>query len=875
MTTQMITPSPRSRGSRARRLLLLLLAFAPSPAAAAGDPRALLAEIRAARLEPAGAVEVVNLKLNTGLAVLNIERGWFFPSTAVAGAVTEVVFEGRARLVLDPPDDIEAGQLELFSGGGRLDVPVTEAALAIASDAASQTLFHRPAAVAVDPAAGERAEARWRAWRASPERRQLAVEAALLADALGDPLYQTYFAGWFRTEELGDLIYLVEPAAPEAATLGRFSPLEASEKERRKIERALGRTQRKGRLIGVTVDDLGQWDTWVSAPLGAGAGKEAPRVGPFEPLSYTLDLALADRASELTGRAKVELLATRGDTRVVRLHLNPDLAVRGARGAGGEELFFTQAGDDVLVVLAVAPAHGESVAVELEYAGRLIDKASSGTFALADTLDWYPHAGELDLATYDATFHWPSKLDLLAGGHRVDGGEEAGGRRWERRVVDQKTGGFSFEVGKFKTVSGRAGHVAVTLAIDAGAYSFLKADRDELLATIVDSLGYFEEIFGPYPLDELVVVTVPRAFSQATLGFVTLSDLMMSDVDLLTILLGLPDRRTVIAHEIAHQWWGHLVGWASYRDQWISEAMANYAAVLYARNRLGGDLRFAIGPTTGWQTALLATTEDGRPVESLGPLVLGERLLSSRSRDAYQAIVYKKGAVVLDMLSRLYGEPRFLELLRAVIGAASHRALSTEDFFALLAKASGVDLEAFIRKFVFGTGLPEIYYDYSFAPAEGGKWRIHVAAEQRSPYRFHYRVVAPPAAATTSSARCSARWRSVTRSWRCRCRSRCATPTPSRRCRSRSSPAGSCSRARAASTTSPSTTSRSRCGWIARARCSAASSTAVATPSGCGSTTGWTSPPPAAPARPRPPSARRSRRRCSPGRRKSGWTRGT
>ena len=137
------------------------------------------------------------------------------------------------------------------------------------------------------------------------------MEAALLADALGDPLYQTYFAGWFRTEELGDLIYLVEPAAPEAATLGRFSPLEASEKERRKIERALGRTQRKGRLIGVTVDDLGQWDTWVSAPLGAGAGKEAPRVGPFEPPSYTLDLALADRASELTGRAKVELLATR------------------------------------------------------------------------------------------------------------------------------------------------------------------------------------------------------------------------------------------------------------------------------------------------------------------------------------------------------------------------------------------------------------------------------------------------------------------------------------------------------------------------------------------------------------------------------------
>ena len=126
-------------------------------------------------------------------------------------------------------------------------------------------------------------------------------------------------------------------------------------------------------------------------------------------------------------------------------------------------------------------------------------------------------------------------------------------------------------------------------------------------------------------------VVTPRFFSQALLGFVTLSALMMADDARWALWLGLEDPRTVVAHEIAHQWWGHQVGWQGYRDQWLSEAMANYAAVLYGRNELGGDLRFAQGPTSGWQESLLAETEDGRPIESLGPLVLGARLISSRS----------------------------------------------------------------------------------------------------------------------------------------------------------------------------------------------------------------------------------------------------
>ncbi|MEE8525462.1 MAG: M1 family aminopeptidase, partial [Thermoanaerobaculia bacterium] len=220
-----------------------------------------------------------------------------------------------------------------------------------------------------------------------------------------------------------------------------------------------------------------------------------------------------------------------------------------------------------------------------------------------------------------------------------------------------------------------------------------------------------------------------------------LSTLSVLDTSWISLALGIEDRRTVIAHEIAHQWWGHMVAWQSYRDQWISEAMANYAAVLYARHRLRGGQPLAIGPTTGWQQKLTARTEDGRPIESTGPLVLGERLASSRTVSAYEAIVYKKGAVVLDMLARRFGEETFLQILRNLAQAVAFRPVSTEVFLELIERSSTVDLAGFARQFVYGTGLPVVYYSYEFEPAPDDRWTVTATARQQSPVRYTYQVI--------------------------------------------------------------------------------------------------------------------------------------
>ena len=86
---------------------------------------------------------------------------------------------------------------------------------------------------------------------------------------------------------------------------------------------------------------------------------------------------------------------------------------------------------------------------------------------------------------------------------------------------------------------------------------------------------------------------------------------MLNDLGVWNRFFGVEDRRLVVAHEVAHQWWGDQVGWTSYRDQWISEAMASYAALLFGKERLG-DKYSGVDLTAGWRSELTAHLPDGR-----------------------------------------------------------------------------------------------------------------------------------------------------------------------------------------------------------------------------------------------------------------------
>jgi hypothetical protein len=734
------------------RAALFISLLAAISAIAATPPETIATQLHSSAIQADHGRHVENVTLHVGAATIELIAGTVFPATAVGDRPAEAVFTGRGSIAVKPDDPVEAGQLELFTSRRALDERFTEAIFVAASaDTMAALTKGTPAG---DPAAAAQAQKLYDAWKNGSERKQLDVESRILAAAVGDEGAGAFFAARLHGTHLGQFDYIVDPADRGMAGLGQFVPLNLTEREKRRLTRRLDKEHRRGRSLGTEVADLGYFNVW--SALGAGlSSNEAD----FEPELYHIDATVADRAERLSGRATIDLRAVRGSRRVVPLRLHQDLKVSQVTDGAGAPLFFLRSGNQLAVVLPSPAASGKRLSITVAFEGAMFDKEGRA-FRLRDTMYWHPHLGATDRARYDVTLHWPAGLDLLAAGKRVDGGD-----RWEKRALDIPVDGYTFEVGHFAIETIQAGRVNIRLAfdpesedrrqvaqalqndirrnrqIDFRARGITKQGRDEIRQQLRDSLLFYEQLFGPYPLDELTVVTVPRNFSQGLPGFISLSTEMMTDpgTDFLDALFADVDRRLVVAHEMAHQWWGDLVSWANPRDQWLSEAMACYAASAYAQ-KLDWRGRFQIGFTTRWPSMLMWPEHGSRPIESLGPLVLGERLISSRAPAAYGFITYQKGALVMNMLANSVGEQKFHAILRDIVAKESQKSLSTEAFLGYVARGSGHDLQAFSRYFVYGTGIPQIEYRYHLEKGQG-KWTIRLEGERIDPWRFRVRVV--------------------------------------------------------------------------------------------------------------------------------------
>ncbi|MFQ5767024.1 MAG: hypothetical protein ACE5ID_03465, partial [Acidobacteriota bacterium] len=167
---------------------------------------------------------------------------------------------------------------------------------------------------------------------------------------------------------------------------------------------------------------------------------------------------------------------------------------------------------------------------------------------------------------------------------------------------------------------------------------------------------------------------------------------------------------------------------------------AEYSSDLYSRRKLETSHRFTAGVFARWRDDLFAT-KSGRTLESMGPLVMGHRLDSSKSRDAFNIIIYTKGGLVLEMLSRRFKNPAaFPGMLRQIVKAAANRPISTEEFVAAIEKMSSIDLSSFAQQYIYGTGIPTLFYDYSFKKTAQGKWRVEGTIQQFPALRNEIRV---------------------------------------------------------------------------------------------------------------------------------------
>jgi aminopeptidase N len=212
--------------------------------------------------------------------------------------------------------------------------------------------------------------------------------------------------------------------------------------------------------------------------------------------------------------------------------------------------------------------------------------------------------------------------------------------------------------------------------------------------------------------------------------------------------------KVVTPHEVAHQWWGHTVGFSSYRDQWMSEGFADMSASLYLTMIEKNPKKFI----TFWndeRELLLERDPQGFRAIDAGPLTMGYRSSNTRTGYmTYQRLVYPKGAYVLHMIRMMMrdnrtGDRLFKETMQDFVKTYTNRSATTEDFKAMVEKhmTPEMDLEGtnkmdwFFNEYVYGTQLPAYQMTASFDTGADGDVVMSVKLTQSNvDEKFHMLV---------------------------------------------------------------------------------------------------------------------------------------
>ena len=159
--------------------------------------------------------------------------------------------------------------------------------------------------------------------------------------------------------------------------------------------------------------------------------------------------------------------------------------------------------------------------------------------------------------------------------------------------------------------------------------------------------------------------------------------------------------RDNLVHELAHQWWGGIVSWKTYQDQWLTEGLAQFATLLYLESTLGENaFRRVLAGAKRW----VFRKNDA------GPIIYGQRIANlNDDLQTFQSIVYNKAALVFLMLKEMLGEEELLLRLRRVLTDFKYQSLFSSRFIQHVSQGEN-RLQKFFDGWINSRKLPEVRY---------------------------------------------------------------------------------------------------------------------------------------------------------------------
>ena len=680
-------------------------------------------------------------------------------SQPAGSVVFGAAFKGKGRIEIEPPNAVEAQQIELFTKQKSLSLDFTDATFSFTDgtfgEIAKQVKWTNSSDDSLSKLYLDRQKTR----------EDLAAEIVpRIYEGIvsADPKRTAYFIADMKTNNFGWVLARYDALLLEEINIGRYiswgSPVL-------------------------------NFDTWMSFPAGNVSPFQADSnplaKNPFLIHSYQIDATVTGGA-DLSASTKVNLEYQASGERALLFLLSANLRVSSVKDAQGNSLTFFQPqdpkdrvptyGDYVAVALPQPTQAGQSATLTFQYEGKhLIQKVGAGNY-FCPSYGWYPGIKDEFAARsdFEMTFHSPKKLMLVATGDKVSDTTDG---NWEvstwKSPAPQAVAGFAF--GDYKLYDEKVGNIDVQVYANRNPDDFLSTineiahpnlpgvgegasplgamgtlDPAATIKTMGTELGnnlrVFQNYFGPFPFDRLAATNIPYSYGQGWPMLLYLDVISFLD-ETQRHVLGIQDQIRISdffrAHEVSHQWWGHEVAWKTYHDQWLSEGFAEFSGNLYVEYR--DNPKEYLNRLKTDREELFNKNRFGYRYAELGPIWMGNRLASSLSPMGYSTDIYNKGGYVLEMLRAMMSNSRsqdpdenFKAMMQDFTKTYAGKAASTEDFKAIVEKhmLPIMDLDGnhrmdwFFIEYVYSTGEAQYHLDYTVKPLPPDKWEVDATVTQ-------------------------------------------------------------------------------------------------------------------------------------------------
>ncbi len=698
--------------------------------------------LRTARLDSTKVIVVTDLLIQKDVGEFHLEKGKIYFHKPVMNRVTGAVFIGDGNFRLSPPDNIQKKGLSKIEEGKVLEIDFKELNLFFSDQTYAEVLEQfSPGTDEIDP----------KAIKSLREQRKDLKEdfgwnipARIMADLVSEKP-EHFFIAFFK--ERDRYFFNIEPREFEEVTLRTYK---------------IHRSNRPERV------DFVEIETYYSA---SAADPEIRYNRITDTKEYTLNVILEEN-QKLHGIARVEYTSLIEGDKMLLMNLSPELRVENVL-LGETECSFIQEDEeedaDFWILLPECLREGITDTLTITYSGEgIVEDAGGGNYYVGNRTNWYPNFEVFtDKALYRINYRVPKGKTILSTGKLVEQSEDDFGSHtsWDSEVPITVAG---FNYGRFDVASQKDSLIVVDCytnrAVQDRLYPLqeLLENSSELRAALMlhskdlttekmtkdaavqgyNSYNIFTHYFGEIPFKKMNISQQPfGSFGQSwpTLVYFPFTALLKPSVRL---RLGLTSDffETVVAHEVAHQWWGHVVSPTTYHDEWLNEGFSEYSAALYTQ-QVEGNEEF-IEFMNNRKDEILKKIKGSGILNDVGPVWWGSGLDTIDGRDNSD-LVYCKGAYVLHMLRmmlydyRTNSDDRFIRMMKDYVSEHTSRNATTASFQVVVEKHFGQDMDWFFDQWVYGTKIPSYEYEYSASPSEDGKYILTISVTQKDvPYDF-------------------------------------------------------------------------------------------------------------------------------------------